>query len=294
MTTLDQAFVKAFSNQQQDQGGRTENVVRTVPLSQAIDTLSGRKPDERPQPQPSDKFMATTPSASNANSSSVRPLTESALEVAHFLWPAICTQIADVAANELEQVAETIVSLPSSQGRMVAVGGCRRGEGATTLLLCTATRLAQRGLHVLVVDADLDEAQVSRRLGVIAEHGWEEVLAGRMSLPEVVVQSSTENVAVLPLRDPTAYTLATLERLAEHLDAVCKTFDVVLVNLGPWDDSHTTGHLLTHGIGRRLDLFILVHDVRPTTEEHCDEVCAELTVAGVLQVAVAENFAQAS
>ena len=241
--------------------------------------------------------MATVNVSSNPSivHVSARPKAVTPLEVDHFLWPAICTRIAEAAGSELEQVADGIAALTSPQGRIVAVGGCRRGDGATTVLLCAAARLAERNLNVLVVDADLDEAQLSRRLGVVAEHGWEEVLAGRLTLADVIVQSSTEErVAVLPLRDPTAYTLATLERLAEHLDAVRKTYDVVLVNLGPWDDSRTTGHLLTHGIGRRLDLFILVHDLRNTTEDHCDEVCAELSVAGVAQVAVTENFAQAS
>lgn len=296
MTTLDRAFVKAFTNQ--EQGGQAESTVRTVPLSQALDALSGRKPEPRPQPKPSDKPMATTQTTTTRDQTvvppSAGPTRESIQEVDHFHWPAICTRIAEVAGNELEQVAETIAQLNSPPGRVVAVGGCRRGEGATTLLLCTAARLAQRNLKVLVVDADLDEAQLSRRLGLVAEHGWEEVLAGRLALADVIVQSSTEHVAVLPLRDPTAYSLATLERLAEHLDTVRSAYDVVLVNVGPWDDARTTGHLLAHGIGRRLDLFILVHDVRLTTESHRDEICAELSVAGVTQVAVAENFAQAS
>ena len=126
---------------------------------------------------------------------------------------------------------------------------------------------------------------------MVAERGWEEVLAGRLSLADVIIQSAAERAAVLPLRDPTAYSLATLERLAEHLDAVRKTYDVVLLNLGPWDVSRTTGHLLSHGIGRRLDMFILVHDVRVTTGEHRDEVCAELAVTGVREVAITENFA---
>ena len=64
-------------------------------------------------------------------------------------------------------------------------------------------RLAQKGLKVVLVDADLEGAQLGRRLGLATDAGWEKVLAGRVPLAEALIAASPP-LTVLPLGRPQA------------------------------------------------------------------------------------------
>ena len=184
----------------------------------------------------------------------------------------------------------------AQEHKVLAICGCQRGEGATTLLLCAGRRLAKRGLQVVMVDANLVDPQLARRLGLLPEFGWEEVLAGRLPLEEVVIESVHNQLAVLPLREPFAGTDQPTEdqrRLADNIETLAAHYDLVLLDLGPLEDPNVVGGWLARGLGSRLDAIALVHNVRDTARERLAEIQRCLAATDIAQAGIVENFAAA-
>ncbi len=218
---------------------------------------------------------------------------EPMLQVDRLTWPAICCRLAEAATDELSRLADALAEVAVQGRKVVAIGGCRRGEGATTLLLCAGRRLAERGLKVLVADANLAEPQVACRLGLLPEGGWEDVVAGRLPLEEVVIESVEDRLAVLPVcqtssdagpvRPDETRLLASIQTLAAH-------YDLVLLDPGSLEELGTPGASLACGIGGRLDAIVLVHHEGVTPAEDLDDVRRWLAETEIVQVGVIENL----
>ncbi len=166
------------------------------------------------------------------------------------------------------------------------------------MLLCAARLLAQRGFRVLLADAAFDDPQLARRLGMAPQAGWEEVLAGRLPLEEVIIDSTADRLAVLPAVKPSAGdggdnsagSGAGLETgLAASLDVLKQHYDFILVDAGPLQDRCAAG-LPALGSGSGLDAAIVIHNLRTTSAERLAEVQAGLSAAGVVQIGVIQNF----
>lgn len=160
-----------------------------------------------------------------------------ALEVDQFRWPDACQCIVAFAGGALDQCARKILNAARSGRRVVMVSGHERGEGRTTFLLCLAQRLSVIGVKTALVDGDFANPQLARRLGLVPETGWDDVLAGEVELAEVMIDSLQDKLSLVPavgrLRStgqiqPQAWTAA--------LDALRTHYQVVLLDTPPADD----------------------------------------------------------
>jgi Mrp family chromosome partitioning ATPase len=219
------------------------------------------------------------------------------LQVDRFTWPAVCRRLDEAAPEELDRLADGLVDVMARGNSVVAVAGCRRGEGATTLLLCAGRRLAELGLNVLLADADLADPQLARRLGLSPQSGWEDVLTGRLPLEEVVIESVGDRLAVLPVcralakdDDEEDEQSEDETRLAESLQTLSAHYDLVLLDPGPMEELGAVGGSLARSIGSRLDAIALVHHAGVTPPEDLDEVRCSLAASEIVEVGVIENF----
>jgi len=216
---------------------------------------------------------------------------EPQLQVDRFLWPRVCQRLSGTAGRALDELAHGLAAMAHRRGRVVAMTACRRGEGVTTLALCAAQRLARAGRRVVLVDADAGHAEMARRLGLLPEFGWEDVLCGRLPLNEVLVQSIDDRMTLLPLNDPAACCGRTRSQIVESLHQLREHYDLVLVNLPPLEDSPEADAWREIGLAETFDLAVLVRDMRSGADRGLDEACRPLRDEGLSQVAVVENFA---
>ena len=102
------------------------------------------------------------------------PQFKPAWQVDRFTWPRICRRLVARAAEEFNRLADALLAANARGQKALAIAGCCRGEGATTLLLCAARRLAERGIKLILVNADLNRPRLAKRLGVQPQSGWNE------------------------------------------------------------------------------------------------------------------------
>jgi len=215
------------------------------------------------------------------------------LQVDYFAWPKVCQRIESIAALELDRLADTLLAAGKQGMKVVGLGGAERGEGATTLLLCAAKRLATRNVKTVVVDADLSEPQLAKRLGLLPQLGGEDVAAGRQPMEEVLVESTADNFAILPLCSPFAISdisCASQRIMAESLNTLRKNYDLVLMDLGPLENPQSLGDLTSGGLNCRIDAVTVVHKVGKILATSLPAVRQSLASAGVAVTGVIENF----
>ncbi|MGA2797870.1 MAG: AAA family ATPase, partial [Thermoguttaceae bacterium] len=215
------------------------------------------------------------------------------LQVDHFAWPKVCQRMESIAALELNRLAETLLAAAKQGMKVVGLCSGQRGEGATTLLLCAARQLAARNVKTVLIDADLDEPQLAKRLGLLPQLGWEDVASGRQPVEEVLVESTADNIAVLPLCGPLAISdisYASQRIMAESLDTLRKNYDLVLLDLGPLENPRSLGDLASGGLNCRIDAVTVVHKAGKILATCLPAVRQSLAVAGVAVTGVIENF----
>jgi Mrp family chromosome partitioning ATPase len=282
MTAIDQAFIRAYV----EDGGASRAEESALPVPHGA--TNSQPPEESLVEQPGSataglgtQLPLTTATADEAAGVAGEDELQPLLEVDAFAWSKVSTKLSLAAGVQLDRLADALAAGIAEGRKVVGLAGCRRRQGCTTLLLCAARRLAARGLKVVMVDADFDHPKLARRLGLLPESGWEEVLAGELPLAEVLIESLEDRVALLPLPAPLS-TESGLPAPAASLDPLRRHYDLVLVDLGEVGAEAAARNW--------IDAVVLVHDVRSTPRAELVRATRRLQAAGQVELGVAENF----
>lgn len=306
MTALDQAFIRAYAQQ----GVATTTVARGTdtprqdsPTEQAALTPAPevfglldefRRVDCRTPVEPAAALAepAVAPAVRSVPTTCEQPF-RPMLQVEDFLWPSICRRLDQTADAELDRLADALCTCANEGYKILAMAACGHGDGATTLLLCAGQRLARRGLRVVMVDTRRGHPELTRRLGIEPEHGWNDVSAGRMSLGEVVIESLANGLALLPECENSAPADSQPEISvppSESLDVLASHYDLVLLDTGLPDNGEPLGDWPGPGIAPRLDAVVLVHNVGTTTRDRLEAIQHRLAAAGIVLAGVIQNY----
>ncbi len=268
---------------------------------------------DAPNPEP----LAPSPSPPAAD---FKP----AWQVDRFTWPRVCRRLMAKAVEEWDRLCDALLAASARGQKVLAIAGCRRGEGATTLLLCAASRLAERGIKTVLVDADPERPRLAKRLGVQPQIGWDETSAEDGSGLARAIVEAAGGLAVLPLREPLPQSggRRTLNwpHLAACLDNLRSHYEMVLVDLGPLEDAewaaarkgdsphlperpgggHQRAALVVAQMGTgpfsrdagHIDALVLVRNRQLTPEEQLSETQHRLSAAGIPLAGLIENFSR--
>lgn len=262
MSTLDQAFIKAY--------GHRETLPVAAPLESAQPVLLAD---------------------ANARAESFQPQ----FRVDSVCWPEVCNRLNTASPGQVDRLADHLLEGAGQGRKMVAIAGCRQREGATTLLLALARRLAGRGPAVALLDADFDCPQLARQLGLLPEVGWDEVLADGASPAEAMVESVEDRLGILPLREPRPEgsnpPRVPAQQQTIALGALRQYFDLVLIDLGAFGGRRKDGSLISGETRRWIDAVVLVRDVRSTPPAELTHTRRRLHELGLAEAGVVENFA---
>lgn len=289
MSTLDQAFMKAYG-----QGASPRQpAAPTAPQPRSASTI--------PKPhahfdiaEANRRALAMSEVASPAPQlfAPDGPALRAAFEVEHFEWPEICGRLYAAAGREMSRFCETLTGQMRRGRRMLAVTGCRRGDGRTTVAMCLAKLLGEQGVRVALVDADFRHPQLAERLGVVPSAGWDDVLTSDLALTEAMIESTGDHLTLMPLRAPIFDSSKTLENpmLGVPLRALREAFDLVLLDCEPLAGPEATDYLATL-VGRcGLDAALLIHDLHQTPSTALEQATQLLNHAPLAGWDIVENF----
>jgi succinoglycan biosynthesis transport protein ExoP len=152
------------------------------------------------------------------------------------------------------------------------------GEGKSTIAVNLANVLARGGRSTLLIDADLRNPQLSRRLGDGAKYGLVDLMLGSVPLDRVTRVVSDSKLcfvpAVLQHRIANSGDLLASERMQAVLGAARHGFDHVIIDLpplGPISDARAIAPL--------VDAFILVVHWGSTRFDLLEEALADFGIA---------------
>ena len=180
-------------------------------------------------------------------------------------------------------------SLSATEQRL-AVMGCGRGPGTTTISMFVARVLAAKSKRVLLVDADLSKPDLTTRLGLPATLSWMNVINENHKCGDAIVRSIHTGICVMPVSRLAARVTwpdYIYDCLAGILDGVRRHFDVVIIDIGP--SSQLIRELSRPNL--LVDSAMLVHNVRIPDRSLYVRNQNELNSFGIKKLVVAENFA---
>ena len=147
----------------------------------------------------------------------------------------------DYAGNEAFNTLSTNLSFAGANVKKIMITSCHASEGKSYLSMNLMRTLAQRGIKVAMVDADLRRSTVNSDYGLKYEDdrsdgkGLSHFLAGMVGMDEVIYQTDIPNAIMVPVgRDvPNPLSLLTNRHFAELLDMLAKMADYVIVDAPP-------------------------------------------------------------
>ncbi len=129
-----------------------------------------------------------------------------------------------------------------------AITSGKGGVGKSTLSLNLGIVLSAEGKRVLLIDADLGLANIDILLGISPEHNLQDLLRGRVSAFDVIVEGP-EGLSILPsasgFSESEAWQSDDGARLSEELGRLERAFDLILIDTGAGISKKVTDFVLS-------------------------------------------------
>ena len=200
----------------------------------------------------------------------------------------ISNSLAKMSASERFAIKESLRSLFTTfrllradrNIRMVGVTSSTQGEGKSTAVTIFARTLADLGLKVLIVDADMRLPMQSRYLGLEQGDGLSTLLSDSSTKPENLIQSISDNFDLLPAgpKPPDPAKLLNSSRCQEVVNNIraLPGYDIVL-----WDAPPCL--MLSDPIllGEKLDGILFLVGLGKVNRELAPQACRRIKATGV-------------
>jgi capsular exopolysaccharide synthesis family protein len=164
--------------------------------------------------------------------------------------------------------------------RLVGITSSTQGEGKSTAVSVFARTLADLGLKVLVVDADMRLPMQSRYMGSEQGDGLSTLLSDSARTSESVIQSIQENLDIIPAgpKPPDPAKLLNSVRCQEVVDQIraLPGYDMVL-----WDAPPCLMLVDPILLGEKLDGILFLVGLGKVSREVAPQACRRIKATGV-------------
>ncbi|HYO25230.1 MAG TPA: cellulose synthase operon protein YhjQ/BcsQ, partial [Lacipirellulaceae bacterium] len=157
-----------------------------------------------------------------------------ALEVDALRWSAVAEALVGRHAERWSGALHALLAADDAGRSLIGVAGAAPGAGTTTVLGCLGRILVDAGKTVALVDGNFTAPGLARTLGLAADLGWEDVLAGRTPLADAVIHAIEDRLAILPLTQGGLPAAEKLDSIHASVTAgvLRYHYDVILFDLG--------------------------------------------------------------
>jgi len=297
MTTTNRAFIKAYRNDAPQTAphhpvvaGQAAALARAAVGTSERSVSSASPPHPSSSKQPLSSFLdrsGARPLKGRAEANFLRPGTT----VASFHWPPVCRTLAQQCGAQLDHLAEAVISQADKGRRLIGVIALHAGQGATTLAMCLAARLAGRGRQIILVDGNFIRPSLAQTLEVVPTAGLQEVLRHGAPLADAVIRASDNQLDLLALgTKPSEDKLRLVSSLQMVVTAgvLRHAYELVLIDAGAANDpaAHPILETLARNLG--LDTALAVTGPQPTMQE-VDALAEMLSRSGCELLGIVEN-----
>ena len=153
-------------------------------------------------------------------------------------------------AEAFRTLRTNVIFSSAEQGaRSIAITSTSPGEGKTVVSSNLAISLAQAGMRVLIIDADMRKPKIHKVYGLEREPGLSNLMVGTAKASECVRKSEIPNVWVLPAgrTPPNATELLGSARFREFITSLSNHFDWIVIDTPPVlavADASVVGHIV--------------------------------------------------
>ena len=186
----------------------------------------------------------------------------------------------DYAGSEAFNTLSTNLSFAGETVKKIMITSCHASEGKSYLSMNLMRTLAQRGMKVALVDADLRRSSIVSRLRMETDGemlGLAHYLAGHCNLDDCIYETNLYGACIMPAgRDITSpMTLIDTPYFGEMLDHLATQFDLILVDTPP------VGVVIDAAeIGRRCDGCVLIVNYNTTRRRELVEAKNQMEQSG--------------
>lgn len=200
----------------------------------------------------------------------------------------ISSSIAKMSASERFAIKESLRSLFTTfrllradrDIRLVGITSSTQGEGKSTSLTVFANTLADLGLRVLIVDADMRLPMQARYLGVEQGDGLSSLLSDSSLTPATLIQRLSDNLDVIPSgpKPPDPAKLLNSSRCQEVVDQIrsLPDYDIVL-----WDAPPCLMLADPILLGEKLDGILFLVGLGKVSRDLAPQACRRIKATGV-------------
>jgi succinoglycan biosynthesis transport protein ExoP len=200
----------------------------------------------------------------------------------------ISSSIAKMTASERFAIKESLRSLFTTfrllradrDIRLVGITSSTQGEGKSTSVTIFARTLADLGLKVLIIDADMRLPMQSRYLGIEQGDGLSSLLSNSSMKPEDLIQSIQDNLDIIPAgpKPPDPAKLLNSSRCQEVVDQIraLPDYDIVL-----WDAPPCLMLADPILLGEKLDGILFLVGLGKVSRDLAPQACRRIKATGV-------------
>ena len=200
----------------------------------------------------------------------------------------ISASIAKMTASERFAIKESLRSLFTTfrllradrDIRLVGITSSTQGEGKSTSVTIFARTLADLGLKVLIIDADMRLPMQSRYLGIEPGDGLSSLLSNSNMKPETLIQSIQDNLDIIPAgpKPPDPAKLLNSSRCQEVVDQIraLPDYDLVL-----WDAPPCLMLADPILLGEKLDGILFLVGLGKVSRDLAPQACRRIKATGV-------------
>lgn len=204
--------------------------------------------------------------------------------------PTIIAEPLSIRAEEYRQLRTNLQYVNAAQRpRSFVITSSRGGEGKSVTSLNLAVALAESGVKVCLVDADLRRPSLARYLGLEGAAGLTTILIGRATVDDVLQPVGSDGLVVLTSgrTPPNPSELLGSEPMVELIASLEARFDVVIFDCAPLLPVTDAAIL-----GTATDGVLLVAGGGIVTREQLAESAAKLSTIDVRTLGVVVNRAR--
>ncbi len=113
------------------------------------------------------------------------------------------------------------------------VCGCEAGDGATTVAINLAAALASSGYKSVLIDGDMRKKQGHKRLNDNVSEGLSDYLTGRVTLDDMIYETTTDNLYYIPCGEliDNPVRLLCSDKMNLVRDELSKKFDYIVFDM---------------------------------------------------------------